>query len=600
MRDHPSNPLDMPEILLCISAYLIPHDLVACLAVSKLWHQTFMPRLWKKYLIAADMSRRPCLQTLCKHAPHIRNLSLWTTLDLDPFFEHLTNLRTLIIIGGDHFAAPQVWLQLTALVQQNPGIEWIIVGMNNLIGPTAEFLRAIPASCPNLRRYESSMCLYKEQEQIDALLGIFSHAKEVWTRYESYAVSPYVPRTYCFPQLQELALKDPKGLTTTRQVDIICMCPNLEMLKWAVGRDNPIPIQDFVNRVPAACPKLKRLHLDGNTSSTGGTGGSGEGQGENIGQMLDALKDLESLLLFGCMIEGHLFTSLKGHFHSLSSLDVMDSFQFKSSMAMTILENCPNLERLSLALLSMEHVVAGQAWKATKLRELQVDLVSLEGACLMAAGGNKDTRMIASQQICAFEQISRLTELRHLAIGHLRELRRPSLEFRVGLGMKFLRSLTKLRHLSLEGTVQDMTEEDVDWLGQNLRHLDTIEGRLCSAVAGHDRLRQRLSSQFRIDVAQRSGVMEELSIPSGRAGQDLSLEDLYWNEDDYDDSDDDDYHIGWNGQTLHPSVFELDSDEDEDGDEEDMGVEVGSPDLNENQVQEQEQEHPRAPMYQEA
>jgi len=414
-------------------------------------------------------------------------------------------------------------------------MEWIILGMtmnmNRKTGPPTSFLRAIPASCPNLRRYESSMCLYEDPDQIDALLGIFSRVKEAWTRYEAYAVTSG-GSTHHFPNLVELALKDPRGLSASRQVDIICMCPNLKFLKWAVGNDVQIPIQEFCERVPVACPKLKNLHVDGSATLPR----------ESIGYILDSLKDLGELMLFRCEIGESMFRSLARHFHSLTLLDLADS-QTKSSMAQRILENCPNLKTANLALLSMQDVVNGMPWRATGMQYLQVDLVSLEGACRMAAGGNKDSRMIPLQQIRVFEQLARLTELKRLVIGHLSHLRRPSLELRVEHGLTLLKSLRKLRYLSLDGTVQDMTEEDVDWLGQNLK-LDTIEGRLCSTVVEHEALRQKMLTVYQVDVAPREAVMEVLSIPSGWSGQDPTLEDLYRKDDDeeeYSDGDYDDY-----------------------------------------------------------
>ncbi|KFH63855.1 hypothetical protein MVEG_10548 [Podila verticillata NRRL 6337] len=531
MADH-TNPMDMPpEILLYVAAYFTQQDLATCTYVSRQWHQVFNPCLWKKFQISDDTLLRTSPDILCKHAPQIRKLTLRTTADLDPFLERLTNLRILIVIGGDQFGKPESWLQLTQLVERNPHMEWIILGMNRKIGPPASFLRAISASCPNLRRYESSLCLYEDPDQIDALLGIFSQVEEAWTRYETYAVSS-VARTFHFPKLAELALKDPRGLCASRQVDIICMCPNLKFLKWAVGNDTPIPIQEFCERVPLACPKLKNLHVDGSATLPR----------ESVGYMLDSLKDMQELMLFRCEIGESMFRSLSRHFHSLTLLDLADS-QTKSSMAQRILENCPNLKTVSLALLSMQEVVNGLPWRATRVQHLQVDLVSLEGACRMAAGGNKDSRMIPLQQIRMFEQLAKLTELKRLTIGREKKLRRPSLEFRVEHGLMLLKSLKKLRHLSLEGTVQDMTEEDVDWLGQNLR-LHTIDGRLCSTVTEHETLRQKLLTEYQVDVAAREAVMEELSIPSGRSGQDPTLDDLYdgkdYDEEEYSDGDYDD------------------------------------------------------------
>ncbi|KAF9404944.1 hypothetical protein BGZ94_003863 [Podila epigama] len=631
-----TNPLLIPEILFYVAAFLTSTDLVSCTKVSRLWNNSFSPALWKKFQVSQEdgingmalststtdttttttitttittittattttaptptdsttttttattdgttttKSRKgPTLDVLCRNAPHIRSLTLRTTQGLGPFLERCTNLRTLIVIGtSEHFGCTESWPQLTRLVQRNPMMEWIVLGMNRKIGPPATFLRAVIDSCPNLRRFESSLCLYEHPEQMEALLQLFSKTYEVWTRYEVFSIPrKLVDQTILnaarFPNLVELAFKDPRGINTTRQLDIICQCPNLKLLTWAAGSGTPLPVKEFCERVPKACPQLKGLHLDASANTSR----------NSMVKVLDTFPDLTSLLLFGCTMTDKTFRSLRRHFHSLTSLDLIDIFGVKKSrMAQVILESCPGLEKLSLALLCMQDVVSGRDWQATRLRRLQVDLVSDNAASKMWASMNNDNRTIDVEQQKVFAQLGRLTQLRHLAIGHREDVRQPSLDFRIEHGLEALKGLTRLNHLSLEGTIQELDDKDVDWIGQHLRCLTTLKGRLAGTVTRHEELRKRFWDSHQIETPERLPKVEKIWIPTRVLDSDLvmelpeSLKDIdyvmeYENSDEYyEDSTEDeenDYYDYDGAEDEEDDYYDYDGAEDEEYD----------------------------------
>ena len=88
--------MDLPELRSFVGSFLDNDDLMSCVRVSKLWHESFIPLLYAK-------ARGP---QLCKHWTafeprlcHVRDLqfSYFTDTDkLNSILENCTRLRTLM------------------------------------------------------------------------------------------------------------------------------------------------------------------------------------------------------------------------------------------------------------------------------------------------------------------------------------------------------------------------------------------------------------------------------------------------------------------------------------------------------------------------
>ncbi|KAK3842647.1 MAG: hypothetical protein J3R72DRAFT_442816 [Linnemannia gamsii] len=453
------SPLQLPEILLYIAPYLTHQDLVVCLTVCRQWNQSFTPLIFHTITAQEDWSTSkdsPSLSSLIKNAHSVRSLTLKTTVGLAPFLEKCTRLKTLVV-HGDIFSKQQedIWIELTSLVRHNPLIERIFLGFQRLHSPSAAFLHALAEACPSLKRYESSQGKYEDQEQVEALMKVLQQIRSVSTRYECFTNIP-IDTTRTFPHMRELTLKDAKGLSTQSQVDFVSHCPNLEHLKWTVCRDTFFPVQQFCERVPAACPNLRKLQMDG----------CGIPYPSDLSRIVNSLTQLELLAFCGTAIFPRTFRSMERHFRTLRSLDVVDCFSVKSWMVQATLEGCPLLETLKVPYLVMSDVEIGKPWASLRLKQLHVHFRP-------TAVCGQD---YITQHKATFRALGRLTELQVLDTSTFDPKGPTGLQYRLDLGMASLETLGKLSALSVINTRQDIEDEELSWIMSHWPLLTKLEG----------------------------------------------------------------------------------------------------------------------------
>ncbi|CAO3565218.1 unnamed protein product [Mortierella alpina] len=451
-------------MLLYIAPYLSNHTLVSAIQVSRQWHQSFSPFLYSSLMVHDNWSTSPAFPTLDvlqKHASSVRSLSLHTTAGLTPFLHRCTNLKTLAIYQGvfstsDSQELWELWIGLTQLVRQNPLLEWILFSLERKTSPPTAFLQALVQTCPNLRRFESSLGVYDTRDQAEALLQVMTGMEQVSARYEYFINIPMVDR-WQFPKLWELTMKDITGLSTQSQVDLMCQCPNLKTLKWTVSKESQFPVREFCERVPVACPKLSQFHTDGYSVP----------DPKDLSRILASLPRLEWLVLCANRITPTVFGALTRHFETLETLDVVDCFGFRSGMIQQVLETCPNLVKLSSSQLLMRDIVHGKAWVATRLRFLELDL---------KPSSSHRMQEVMLEHWATFKQLSRLTQLRALATGAQGLTAKAGIKFQLDYGLAQLSTLTQLKELSMKRSYQRMDMKDVEWFGAHLKQLQRIEG----------------------------------------------------------------------------------------------------------------------------
>ncbi|KAF9916398.1 hypothetical protein BX616_003866 [Lobosporangium transversale] len=476
-----TSPILLPEMLLYLAPLVALQDRLACARVCRQWYASFMPFIWSSFTVPENWascpspfssspssssslslsptSSFPCLETLKKNAHYIRSLTLKATLGLEPFLRNCTSLK-MLFIHGEHIMDPRpdTWDQLIDLIRHNPGIEWIFFGFNLTSAPSAQFLRALPEACPNLKRYESSRAKYDNFDQVEALIRVFSRLQIASSRFETFVNIQDLKR-WSFPDLIEICLKDMRGFSPQSQVELISQCPNLQHLKWTMYRDQFFPVKEFCEKVPAACPHLTMLQMDG----------CGLRDPDEIGQMLDSLappiRGLELFSVCGTSISRPTFQSLSLHFKTLKSLDISYCSQVESWMAQKILEESPQLTRLLCPSLKMWDIVHGKDWAAKGMQHLEVNI-------LQSSPGNSSLE----EQWTTFRQLSKLTQLESLSIGSLSWTLREGLLFQMDSGVDQLRTLINLEYLNLGKSYQRMVLDDVIWMGTHLEKLKKIEG----------------------------------------------------------------------------------------------------------------------------
>ncbi|KAF9985916.1 hypothetical protein BGZ75_002414 [Mortierella antarctica] len=538
-------PLDLPEMLLYIAPYLSNHTLVSAIQVSRQWHQSFSPFLYSSLMVHdnwSDSPSFPTLDVLQKHASSVRSLNLHTTHGLAPFLHRCTNLKILAIYKGVFSTSEpkdlwKLWIALTQLVQQNPMLEWILFGLERKTSPPTEFLQALVQACPNLRRFESSQGIYDTRGQAEALLQVMTRVEQVSARYEYFINIPMIDRWH-FPKLWELTMKDITGLSTQSQVDLMCQCPNLKILKWTVSKESQFPVREFCERVPVACPKLSQFHTDGYSVP----------DPKDLSRIMASLPRLESLVLCANRITQTVFGSLTRHFATLETLDVVDCFGFRSWMIQQVLETCPNLVKLSSSHVSMKDIVHGKAWVATRLRFLELDL--------KPSSSRTTNEQAVAEHWATFQQLSKLTQLQTLATGTQGLTAKSGVRFQLDYGLAQLSTLTQLKELNMKRSYQRMTLKDVEWFGAHMKQLQRIEGIFDWEWEWH----QDITSMFRSFGWEVPDQDHDVVSAIEMTGLDAEDEDDEEEEDDYDDEfdyyeeEEEDYmYTDVEGESMGPS-----------------------------------------------
>ncbi|KAG9062052.1 hypothetical protein KI688_006774 [Linnemannia hyalina] len=560
------NPLLLPEILLHITPYLTHQDIVICLKVCRQWNQSFTPLIFpnitaqENWTTAKDF---PPLSTLIKNAFWVRSLTLKTTVGLAPFLDQCTRLKTLVV-HGDIFSKQQdtIWTELTSLIRHNPLIERIFLGFDRQNSPSIEFLQALSEACPSLNRYESSQGKYGDQAQVEALMKVLRRVKCASTRYESFTNIP-VDTTGSFPHLQELTIKDAKDLSTQLQVDLVCQCPHLQHLKWTVCRDMFFPIQQFCDRIPAACPNLRKLQMDG----------CGIPYPCDLSRILNSLSQLELLAFCGTAIFSRTFRAMERHFRTLQSLDLADCFSVKSWMVQEVLESCPVLETLKVPYILMSDVEVGRPWVALRLKHLRVHFRTSK------LWGTKFIR----EHETIFRTLGKLADLEILDVSCFNPRGPAGLQFRLYLGLAGMGMLRKLMFVNMHYTDQNIGNQELDWIKKHWPHLTKAEGIFHSVWKQHEVVTKELR-EFGIEVPDQerpdpdsqgsSWAFDARQDREGTDNEDMDEDQEDTEYEDFDTEDPEDVVVM--GFNVQPSevVFEkgpIDDEEDDGDDGDDEG-----------------------------
>ncbi|KAF9995906.1 hypothetical protein BGZ79_010373 [Entomortierella chlamydospora] len=214
---------------------------------------------------------------------------------------------------------------------------------------------------------------------------------------------------------------------------------------------------DFVQ---GTCPMLESLDITASDITD-----------KDLAQILGGIKTVKVLKAgltgFGTMS----FAALRPHFHELQNLSISTFKRGEPNPAAgailrEILVSCENLVKLDGPYVRAEDVMIGNTpWVATKLRYLSF-VVKFPPDC------------DPSLHKAMFEQISRLTSLKVLSFRDYCE-DHHSLDFRLSHGMGQLKRLSQLEDVYLEGTIQQMEEEDFLWLFENLDSFKQFYGKPC-------------------------------------------------------------------------------------------------------------------------
>ncbi|KAF9912269.1 hypothetical protein EC991_000160 [Linnemannia zychae] len=120
--------LDLPEIMDIVGHYLTKGSLLACIQVSRSWHDYFVPILWRSFVFSAYSSQpKPPTEALFKYSHFIRQLEFSGLIP--PWYMSIgcRNLDFLKVVGERYIPEDAEIDPLTALIQDNPGLQRLIL-----------------------------------------------------------------------------------------------------------------------------------------------------------------------------------------------------------------------------------------------------------------------------------------------------------------------------------------------------------------------------------------------------------------------------------------------------------------------------------------
>ncbi|KAK3823262.1 MAG: hypothetical protein J3Q66DRAFT_437653 [Benniella sp.] len=453
----PPTPLELPEILSLVAAYLPPRSLPACARISKAWYQACVPFIWK----SIDLKDQP-MAPIQSHSHLVKKVRIACVRE-----EHNTvrfpNLDSLELNfqGHQHSAGIQfvmehptiTRLELRTLFSGSRTELW-----DNLLG----------------FRYLKTLALTSKEAfglNIDKFWQLCTRLE----RLDIY-VRHYSNLRFTMP---------PGELTSIRDLGV-----------YGCYSNNVPVFTEFIRR----CPRLTSIHwhTSGPYEKTFISG---------LVALLEAktLPDLEYLEARTRKITNHLFTRLiksmsritgllvdfskdsmrmdfaaliEPHFSNLRVLEMNVHGYTTSPVAQIVMSSCPLLERLVAPCVDALVVAEGKPWVCLRLMFLD----------LAFSFGPPST--LNHLQPLVFDQLSKLTRLEE---WHITGPTNCGVDLRIEKGLHRLSTLRLLRSVILHDIVERMGDVDVEWMLEHWKSLAEFRGSLNTY---DDKIRRALENKL--------------------------------------------------------------------------------------------------------
>ncbi|KAK3814216.1 MAG: hypothetical protein J3Q66DRAFT_33965 [Benniella sp.] len=441
-------PLELPEIRTTIAKFLDRSDLVRCSYVCKAWHTSFLPLVWSAISIRSG-ERYPGVEAFNSHSQLIRTLTYdvqsWRAYEST----HCRNVSTLRVYCN--------WDESPVITQYDQLRKLSIVG--------GKRSRHDVYTCwkpTNSFRNLSSLDLKGVDIDLDSTEDFW----DLCTGLESLSVrltniARFPDKSMSFERLEKLVLLPRSGHSFEQRLEFITQCPNLVSLDWGRGTNGTPASGDIfaAHLAKGTWPRLCELRLPNFFSSD-----------KQLGQIVHGMRQVKSLSVDGCTFGPLSLTAIRSHFSSLRQLTLQYTTYIGTGPSITpeVLVSCPQLEVLIAGEVTSEDILQGPPWVCERtLRTLHMSII-------ISPGEDMD-----HQQQLVLERISRLHHLENFGLLY-GELNREAthINLRLGKGLEYLATLKKLRHLFLNSRSNYMTKDDVEWMLDNLKSLESVRGFL--------------------------------------------------------------------------------------------------------------------------
>ena len=436
------HPLELPEILSHVASYVHKRSLPACARVSKGWHQSFIPLIWKDIDLT---TQRPELEAMPRYSHHVKKLDVRVEnviLDLP----QCPNLRSLTL---------SKYPGSTELVLNHLHITHLLLIQGQLLPDLWTILPELH-SLRDLGLYSTSV----PEQEADTFWQLCTRLE----RLRVFNISiPHQGQLSSmeFPGLKNLSIgltfEFLKNLPTI--MEFMSRCPNLAVLRWH-GNPYQQDSNDLVERIAAKTwPHLHSISIERLNIRE-----------EDLMIIMNSLQRM-TCLKANCIsvIQPGTMDLLRQHSASLTNLDLsLYSRPATSRIAQEILSSCPLLESFSFVHINATAVAEGRPWVCMRLKSLTMHF-------------QFDPLTISEIQPRVFEQIARLYRLNYLALCGRFGTPPPfqtTVDLRLENGLGELRTLRSLRAIRFGDSIQKMGEKEIEWMLEHWRSLEEVLGKL--------------------------------------------------------------------------------------------------------------------------
>ncbi|ORY95982.1 hypothetical protein BCR41DRAFT_365073 [Lobosporangium transversale] len=492
MNDLELHPLDIPEIISLVGAFLGRNDLLQCIRVSRVFHSTLFRFIWRRIVVKQFyLGSFPTKKALENNKNYIEELE----------FSYCFPEEYMALQGCGRLQSIECKTQPS--FYKNP-IDRLINSHSSTItrlsfqGPHLEGIWEALLGCTHLKTLTiCEAALFEDQVDL-----FFQVCKKLNSLEMSSVVVYGLPsdflgngtNKFIFPSVIRLKLLNiqildpPHPHTSSYCLGILARrCPGLRSLEFFYCKADEREMQqmhdDFYREIvihhPQTLTNVSELGL-----------GTVLLKDEDMAALLRQMTELRRLVVprcdFGPLSIRELLADdqeiLHGGGHrarirrSQRLCDTIEELEYNRDSERTdgvvqaILSNCPRLKKLSGAKITVTEIVSGAKWVSTGLTNLSIQLVADVG---------QETVEDMQKQRIVFRQIGKLTRLRVLALtaGSSTSEQLHTLDLRLGAGLDELINLKNLHSLSFEGDEhQTMLPEDAKWILKNWPNIENLEG----------------------------------------------------------------------------------------------------------------------------
>lgn len=529
-------PLDLPEIKNHLAKFLSTKDIVACLRVSRSWHNSFAPCIWDS--VATGLSppspsrvsfrRYPSLTGIYRNARFIRSLTLtsyprfgseetynngttrfeqleklafhvnqgcWSWLALGNLVRKSSRLLELRVDGQREVlpcleSAPSFWNAM----QEAPLLRSLVIEDLDICERSAGALWDMcrrTGGGKGIRRLELyAICFETTGTGLagdgDSNSNSDNSNDEEERAERAMSMSTLLPG-FDLDSIVEFKLEVSRECkwSLMDQLRLLLRLTSVEKLRWSfpVAHRSAFPsfegewlvFQQFfqtatlstaiTNNAPS-WPLIEELTLARMAIPD-----------ECLALMLKSFCPLSSLSVDGSRIAEGSLASLGGSQHcaALRVVSLRHCHEAKSSVVQEIMEHCFQLEELTADILRFGDVARGKPWACAGLRRLDV-FIHMGGSTLTENVDHYHRHQLI------LGRMGELRRLEYLSVGHQSygEVFENAIVLGLRTGLALLQGLDRMQSVYLEGTLQEMDRDDVEWMVNHWNCLIYIQSNICS------------------------------------------------------------------------------------------------------------------------